>query len=169
MIQTGLVFGGKSQFVDFIRFGTSTALLLETEMHGFHNHRQIWVLRLCSLCYVAMMILFAAGAGIAFMAVLESSQNIMKWVIAVMSVWAFFALLFRITASAVSCPMCMNKPLGFKRCSKHIRAKPVFGSYRLTVVSSVLLRNQFLCPHCGQSIKCHVRDRRKIENMQRQG
>jgi predicted RNA-binding Zn-ribbon protein involved in translation (DUF1610 family) len=115
------------------------------------------------------MILFAASAAIAFVAVLLSSQYLMKWVIATMSLWALFALIFRFAASAFSCPMCMNKPLGFQRCSKHIRAKPVFGSYRLTVVNSVLLRNQFLCPHCGQSIKCHVRDRRKIENMQRHG
>lgn len=134
-------------------------------MYGFHNYRQVWILRLCSLCYFVIMILFAASAAIAFVAVLLSSQYLMKWVIATMSLWALFALIFRFAASAVSCPMCMNKPLGFQRCIKHILAKSVLGNYRLAVVGSVLLRNQFLCPDCGVFVKCHVRERRRYSNM----
>jgi hypothetical protein len=64
-----------------------------------------------------------------------------------------------ITASRARCPLCTIPPLLRKGCQKNRQSKRVFGSYRMRVAMTVLLRGSFQCPYCGESTKLRVRDR----------
>ncbi|MBU6328108.1 MAG: hypothetical protein KGQ89_10795 [Verrucomicrobia bacterium] len=70
-----------------------------------------------------------------------------------------FAIFYRIAAAAVRCPLCLNHPLLSQSCQKHIKAETLLGSYPLMVASSLLLRGKFLCPYCGETSECRVKER----------
>ncbi len=44
-----------------------------------------------------------------------------------------------------------------KACAKHRFARKFLGIYRLRVAATVLLRNRYRCPYCGESTHCSVR------------
>lgn len=62
-------------------------------------------------------------------------------------------------ASRARCPLCMVPPLSRKSCQKNRKARRLFGSYRLRVAVSVLARNRFQCPYCGEPTRMAVRER----------
>ncbi len=58
------------------------------------------------------------------------------------------------------CPLCLVPPLLNRRCSKHRTALKLFGSHRLRVAHSILFKDKFRCPYCGEPTAMEVRDRR---------
>ncbi len=48
------------------------------------------------------------------------------------------------------CPLCLVPPVAHRDCTKHSSARPLFGSYRLRVANSVIFKNHFRCPYCGE-------------------
>jgi hypothetical protein len=62
-------------------------------------------------------------------------------------------------SSHTCCPLCMTPVLSNRSCSKHRRARKVFGSYRLLVALSILFRNSFRCPYCNEQTAMKVRER----------
>jgi DNA-directed RNA polymerase subunit RPC12/RpoP len=62
-------------------------------------------------------------------------------------------------SSRARCPLCMIPPLHPKRCQKNRRAKRLLGSYRLQVATSVLFRDHFHCPYCGEATKIALKER----------
>lgn len=62
-------------------------------------------------------------------------------------------------SSRARCPLCMVPPLHPKSCQKHRRAKRLFGSHRLRVATTVLFRDFFQCPYCGEATKIAARVR----------
>lgn len=65
------------------------------------------------------------------------------------------ALLMRLTvwglSSRAHCPLCLIHPLGHSSCSKHRTARRLLGSYRFRVACTVIFRNYFHCPYCGEA------------------
>jgi hypothetical protein len=59
----------------------------------------------------------------------------------------------------VRCPLCMVPPLVNRSCSKHKTAAKFLGSHRLFVAQSVLLKDCFRCPYCGEYTAMQVRER----------
>jgi len=57
------------------------------------------------------------------------------------------------------CPLCMVPPLQNRRCSKHRTALRLFGSHRLKVAHSILFKDHFRCPYCGEPTAMEVRER----------
>ena len=64
------------------------------------------------------------------------------------------ALLVGVIQWAIStrahCPLCLAPPIAHRCCSKHRKAKRLLGSYRLRVACTVIFRNYFRCPYCGE-------------------
>ena len=48
------------------------------------------------------------------------------------------------------CPRCLAGTFTRKSCSLHGGAKPLLGSHRLKVAVSVIFKNHFQCPYCGE-------------------
>lgn len=55
------------------------------------------------------------------------------------------------------CPLCMMPPLANRGCARHRNAYRLFGSYKLAVAGSILLKNSFRCPYCGEPTAMEAR------------
>lgn len=57
------------------------------------------------------------------------------------------------------CPLCMVPPLHNRRCSKHRSVRKVLGSHRLATALSILFKDCFRCPYCGEPTVMEIRQR----------
>lgn len=64
-----------------------------------------------------------------------------------------------VMAGRIRCPLCMLPPLLNRRCTKHKGATTLLGSHRLNVALSILFKNSFRCPYCGEPTAMQVRQR----------
>ena len=59
----------------------------------------------------------------------------------------------------LKCPLCMMPPLANRGCARHRDAGRMFGSYRLVVAGSILIKDSFRCPYCGEPTVMEARKR----------
>lgn len=86
--------------------------------------------------------------------------GVVAWVV---SVAAFF---FR--GSSLKCPLCMNPVWAKRMCQKHTKAKRALGvSYRLGIATSVVFRNRYRCPYCGEPFSAQKTKESKSEKRAR--
>jgi len=78
---------------------------------------------------------------------------------AVVAAGLVFVTLNFIIGGRARCPLCMVPPLVNRSCSKHRTAISILGSHGLFVAQSVLLKNSFRCPYCGEHTAMQVRQR----------
>lgn len=69
-------------------------------------------------------------------------------------------LLVSLMGARLRCPLCTMPVFHNRRCSRHRNAKALFGSHRLKVAITILLKGRFRCPYCGEPTGMVVRDRR---------
>ena len=74
---------------------------------------------------------------------------------------AYFAckVMHFLISSRLRCPLCMMPPLSSRGCARHRSASRVFGSYKLAVAGSILFKDSFRCPYCGEPTMMAVRKR----------
>lgn len=66
------------------------------------------------------------------------------------SVVVVIAILQRIVAQSVKCPLCMTQILVHNLCRKHRKARKMLGSYRMRTAFTVLFKRSFSCPYCNE-------------------
>ena len=67
-------------------------------------------------------------------------------------------VIYRIFAASAHCPLCRSPVLGGSRAQRNRRAGRLFGSHRLRVASTIIVKNTFVCPYCHESTRCVVKD-----------
>lgn len=107
-----------------------------------------------------MTLALLTGVVVGIVAMFDSDRHLMKWVLIFWAIALVSFFIHRLTAAMNRCPLCQNPPLAAKACRKHRHAIMIFGSYRMTVALSVLARNHFRCPYCGESSHCSLRRNR---------
>lgn len=55
------------------------------------------------------------------------------------------------------CPRCLTGSFSRKGCARHGGSRSLLGSHRLRVAVSVVFRNHFQCPYCGELTAMKVR------------
>ncbi len=128
-------------------------------MHSYRSIRPIFWLRICAI--TLPLVFLACIAQIVFLiyAILNSSTEIMFQVLYGLGGCAAIALLHTVAAHHSKCPLCRSGPMTSQRCARHKLAGKVLGSYRLSVMFSVLFMNRFLCPYCGESTRLKVKEK----------
>ena len=66
-----------------------------------------------------------------------------------------------IIATRLRCPLCLGSPLAHNGCIKSRHARRLFGSHRLRVAHTIVMRGHFRCPDCGEFTAVEVRRRRR--------
>jgi hypothetical protein len=61
------------------------------------------------------------------------------------------AVLQLVVASRARCPLCLTQPVAMRKCAVNRSAKTLLASHRLHVAVSIILRNRFRCPYCGET------------------
>lgn len=130
-------------------------------MHRLPSHTTLRRFRIASLL-VALMF-FSAPVALGFVVYCFVSGET-RWM-AIAGIVIVAGLVCRILNFIISgylrCPLCMVQPLMDRRCSKHKSAPKLFGSHRLSVALSILLKGSFRCPYCGESTAMQVRERHR--------
>ena len=128
-------------------------------MHRLPTKSAIWRLRFASLliwlCCLSFPLVIAAFAY----AVLLRSREMVDIAIISLVGFVFLAIFQWIISLQTKCPLCMMPVLSSRTCSKNRKAKKLLGSYRLHVAGSILTRNYYRCPYCGEPTELAVRAR----------
>ena len=130
-------------------------------MHTFRHSRQLFRFRVGAISYFALILSVLATLFFGLVAVIDSNWGHVEKTLLFLALSFGFAVLYRVTAANVRCPLCRNHPLLSQSCQKHSKAESLFGSYPLMVASSLLLRGNFRCPYCGETTECRVKARPK--------
>ena len=70
----------------------------------------------------------------------------------------FLAILQLLVANRARCPLCLTPVLASKTCSKHRKAKTLFGSYRARVSLFIIFKKQFHCPYCNEPTQLRLKN-----------
>jgi hypothetical protein len=130
-------------------------------MHRLPSKAALRNLRLGTVFLLLFGLALVVFVGLAIAVIATRNPLLIKIFIYTAIALPVLGILYLIFGSRTKCPLCMNPPLRPRRCQKHRNARKFFGSYRLRVASSVFLRDNFVCPHCGEPTMLEVRDRRR--------
>lgn len=126
-------------------------------MHLYRSKRPIIWLRLCAISYPLFVLSMIAQIVVVVYGSLNSSKEMMMWVIYGMAFTVFMGLFYLFCSCNSKCPLCRIGPMSSQQCVKHGQAGRLFGSYRLQVILGVILLNRFRCPYCGESTLLKVK------------
>lgn len=128
-------------------------------MHRLPSNSSIFRFRCSSLLLWLSVLCFLSGLVVMALGFVHSRDwQVLLGGQLVGSGLAAYALEW-VLSSRARCPLCMIPPLHPKRCQKNRRARRLLGSYRLQVATSVLFRDHFHCPYCGEATKIALRER----------
>lgn len=128
-------------------------------MHKLPSSDILRRFRVASLLILVMFVTLPAAVGFALAGILLEER---RWfVFAGVSVGiVLFCLAVNFVLSArLRCPLCMVPPMQNRGCSKHRTATRMLGSYRLKVAHSIMFKDSFRCPYCGEPTSMEVRQR----------
>lgn len=130
-------------------------------MHRLPSHVTLMKFRIASL--LVMLMYFSVPAALAFVGygLMAKKHGWMAIAGTVVVAGLVCRIMNYIISSRLRCPLCTVQPLMDRRCSKHKSAPKLLGSHRLSVALSILLKNRFICPYCGESTAMRVRERRR--------
>lgn len=128
-------------------------------MHRLPSHAVLRRFRIASLFVVLMFFSAPAALGCVLYGFVAGEHG--WFAIAGMAVAAGLVCMTLnfIMGARLRCPLCMVPPLHNRRCSKHKSAATLFGSHRLSVAQSILFKDSFRCPYCGEPTAMQVRER----------
>ena len=130
-------------------------------MHRFRSKSTIHRLRFSAFLVCLKFLLGPTALGVLFYALHRGDYKLTIVALALGGGTILNVILQWIFASRTRCPLCMTPVLADKECSKHRRASPLFGSYRLRVALSILFKNSFRCPYCHEKSALEVRPQRR--------
>ena len=91
-------------------------------------------------------------------------ENLVYWGVLGIAVWVISMGAFFARGSSLKCPLCMNPVWGKRMCQKHSKAKRALGlSYRLGIATSVVFKNRYRCPYCGEPFSAGKTKGSKLE------
>ena len=128
-------------------------------MHRLQSHAALRRFRFASLMVVLMFLSAPSALGFATYGFASGEHGWFGVAGAVVAAGIGCMTLNFIMAGRLRCPLCMVPSLLNRRCSKHKGAATMFGSHRLNVAHSILLKDSFRCPYCGEPTAMQVRER----------
>jgi len=129
-------------------------------MHRFSHSAPISRFRLSSFLLWVLMFLIPAAVAVFIYSVFAHVRLYSYIAIGMIFLAVFLRVIQWFLASRAKCPLCMVPSLSNRGCAKNRNARKLFGSYRLRVAGTILLRNYFRCPYCGEPTVMELRQRK---------
>lgn len=114
---------------------------------------------MASLLVLLMVACVPVAAGFMYYGYHTEDHGWFLWGGVAAGAGVFLLVVNFVMSGKLRCPLCMMPPLQNRRCSKHRTVKRIFGSHRLSVAVSILFKDSFRCPYCGEPTVMEVRER----------
>lgn len=121
------------------------------KMHRLPSHYAVTRFKLAAWVLFFMSLMIPSTFGVLVYSMVTFDREIMQLALALIGGTLLLAILQWCFACRARCPLCHAKSISNSGCSKHRNAKPLFGSYRLRVAATIIFRQYFRCPYCGES------------------
>lgn len=147
----------------------SDSVSAPTHMHSIKNRRLVRGLKLAS--FFLIISLGSAIAALTSGVILlwdKSLLGFLPFAISLAASATCFVIYF-IFSSSSRCQLCKSTTLRSLKCHRSNQATKLLGSYRLKVSTSILLRNHFRCPYCGERFDCRPKVSTPPATVERQG
>ena len=128
-------------------------------MHRLPTKSILWNYRFASCLLVLMIVALIPAVGILGYGVWKRD---VPWIVYSGCIFGGIILLFlfnSLLTSRLRCPLCFVSTLQNRGCSKHRNVQRIMGSHRLKVAISILVKNHFLCPYCGEKTAMEARSK----------
>jgi len=136
-------------------------------MHRLRSIATVRRFRIAAFLVCAKCLLAPIAGGILIHSILTNDRDRTLIGLAAIAVTILTILLQWLFAARTNCPLCLTPVLANKHCSKHPKAKSLFGSHRLRVATSILLKNRLRCPYCNEATAMEVRDKSRTRSNSR--
>lgn len=106
--------------------------------------------KLAALGWILLLLLIPGAVAMACytMFVMDRGPGVIALKLIGLALLAF--LLHWLFSLRARCPRCLAGSFSSKACSRHGSSRSLLGSHRLHVAMSVVFRNHFRCPYCGE-------------------
>ncbi|MEO5716766.1 MAG: hypothetical protein ABIT37_25025 [Luteolibacter sp.] len=126
-------------------------------MHRLSSRYAVTRFKLAAWVLFFMFLMIPSTFGVLIYSMATVDREFLELALAFIAATAFLALLQWCLSFRARCPLCHAKSISHDGCSKHRNARPLFGSYRLRVACTVIFREYFRCPYCGESTAVKAR------------
>jgi hypothetical protein len=106
--------------------------------------------KLAGLGWILLMLLIPCAVGTGFYTMFVMGDASADIALKLIGLTALVFLVHWICALFARCPRCLTGSFSRRGCSRHGSSRSLLGSHRLRVAVSVLFRNHFRCPWCGE-------------------
>jgi hypothetical protein len=128
-------------------------------MHRLPSSSTLWRFRVASVLMLLKFLSVPTSASFLCYGFISGENVWMLWAAVALAVGLGCIILNLMISGRLRCPLCMVPPLQNRGCSKHRNATTVLGSHKLTVALSILFKDSFRCPYCGEPTAMEVRQR----------
>ncbi len=128
-------------------------------MHRLPSKSVLRRFRVASIVVILMWMSVPVAIGLLIYGILSGEHDRLVYAAISVGVGLCGAVFNFILSGRVRCPLCMVPPLLNRSCSKHRTALTLFGSHKLRVAHSILFKDKFRCPYCGEPTAMAVRER----------
>jgi hypothetical protein len=126
-------------------------------MRALRSSSTVFRFRMTSLLLVLRCLLMAFTALVVLHLLITYESTYAWHGLIALALFGMLTLVQWMISTGTHCPLCMTPVLARRECSKHPRAKRLFGSHRLRVASTILFANRFTCPYCNERTAVKVR------------
>jgi len=126
-------------------------------MHRLHSSCSIIRFRLAAWVLFGLMLLLPITGGLLIYSMLFGAREHLMVCLILLSVLISGTIVQWALSQRACCPLCHTRAIARNGCAKHRGARRLFGSCRLWTACSIILRNSFRCPYCGEPIAIRLR------------
>lgn len=128
-------------------------------MHRVQSTNALYKFRAASALLCLKYVMVAVVAGLLVCSVVWRREDLTWSALGLGAATLGLMIAQWLLGSQTRCPLCMTPVLAGKGCSKHRNARPLLGSHRFRVATSILFHDSFRCPYCNEPTAMQVRER----------
>ena len=129
-------------------------------MHRLPSEYTLRRFRIASVLVLVMFLMIPTFFGFFLSGIILGGNRWFLYAWVALAVALFCMVTNFLLSGRLRCPLCIVPPLASRRCSKHRSATKLFWSHKLKVAHSIIFRNSFRCPYCGEPTVMEARRKR---------
>lgn len=127
-------------------------------MHRLSNEGSLLRFRFAAVLMLVKWPLVPGSLGFLLHALALGHAELIYSALGVIALTVLLFIIQWLVSMKCRCPLCVGLPLCNTGAVRNRNARPLFGSYRLRVAQSIVLKGYFRCPYCAETTAMEVRE-----------